>query len=606
MRNEQANPLNSKTTLPVFWKKTLSALVIILLLLVALAVLVNQRWKPYLTAQVKEAIITSTDSLYSISFENVSVNILTGSATFKKVVFAPNAEVYQKMVDKKAAPKHLFTIEVASLNFRRIHPFKVYFQRKLEMESLIIKKPRVIMTFRKLSQPQNTIVDNRTAYQRLSKYLSSIKVNEITFQDADFQYIDRGDKRSRLTRLQHLDINISGLLIDSASRLDSSKLYHTDNISLRLRNYNFRSPNGMYDLKIKEFNISTRSKSAKVTGLRLIPRYSEMQFTEMMKTRTERFSLRFDLIGLEGIDFKAFNDDRVLIASKLSVANSNSNIFVNKTLPKQVKDRTLSFPQIALRNFNLETRIDSVSILNARISYAEYSKNTKRRGQIFFDHIDGLITNMTNDSVSLTRNAQSKAGLSGLIMGRGRFDTELDFNLVDPSAPFKWTARVGNMNASLLNPILRPLALIEVRKGFIEEVKLVLSGNIHHAQGTLSAKYDNLKISILSNKESDTRLKKMGIASMAANVMILKSENPSPGESLRKSAIYYSRPDTSGFISMNLKGVVAGFKETIGLDPKTERRIKNKLLEMKTVKAEREQRREERLKRREKRQNNRK
>jgi hypothetical protein len=74
---------------------------------------------------------------------------------------------------------------------------------------------------------------------------------------------------------------------------------------------------------------------------------------------------------------------------------------------------------------------------------------------------------------------------------------------------------------------------------------------------------------------------------------------------LRISKVYFTRPDTSGFINMNWKGVLAGFKETICLDPKTVRKIKVKVREMKTLKAEREQRREERLKRRERRLNNR-
>ncbi|HUH32731.1 MAG TPA: hypothetical protein VLZ28_02190, partial [Daejeonella sp.] len=303
MRNQQTEQgIIKSSKRRVFWKWLFAASAIVVLILIGFALFVNQRWRPLLTQQVQEAILTSTDSLYSISFENVRLNILTGNATFEKIAFIPDTLVYKELTRKGKAPKHLFSIEAATLTLKQVHPFKVYYQRKLEMSSLHIERPKVKMIYQELSQPQDTVTDSRNAYQRLSKYLRSIKVDKIFFGDADFQYIDRSITRRQVTRLQNLDIEISGLLIDSASQFDRSKLYHTEDISVNLDNYEWRSPDELYDVKLKNFRASSRGQYAKFTGLQLIPRYNEMQFTGRLKTRTGRYALRFDEIHLEKVD----------------------------------------------------------------------------------------------------------------------------------------------------------------------------------------------------------------------------------------------------------------------------------------------------------------
>lgn len=570
-------------------------------LLAGLAVFINQRWKPVLTRQVQEAILTSTDSLYSISFENVSLNILTGSATFKNIAFKPDTLIYQQLIRKGKAPKHLFSIEVAALNLERVHPFKVYNKRKLEMGLLHIDRPIVKMIYQEVTQPEDTVVDNRNAYQRLSKYLKSIKVDKIIFGDADFQYIDRSVTRNQVTRLQNLDIEITGLLIDSASQFDHSKLYHTEDIAINLDNSEWRSPNGLYDVKLKNLNASSRNRYARFTGLQLIPRYTEMQFTSRSKTRTGRYALRFNEILLEKIDYKAFNTERRLLASKLSISNSNANIFLNKAIPKRPGDHLQSFPQIALRALKLKTQIDSVLIYNARVSYSEYMPQTQMKGQLFFDQIDGTILNVTNDPAMLAKNDVSKITMTGLIMGRGRFNADLELNLTQKAAPFKLIGNVGNIDADKFNKMLRPLTLVEIRSGFIEKMDFSLKGDIRSVRGKLAVTYNDLKISLLAKKEDSSRLRKMNLASMAANILILKSENPTPNASLRQVIVNYNRPDSVSFISMVWKGMLGGLKGTIGLDPKTQRTIAAKLNELKVMKAEREERKLERLKRREER-----
>ena len=586
--------------IPKIWKYVMAGAAVSLLLLISFAVYINLQWRPYLANRIKEAISTSTDSLYRISFDKVTVNVITGKVSFKKIAFVPDLAVYQRMIMNGSAPRHLFIVEVASLDLERVHPFQVYFRRELELSSVLVNRPRVRMIYRNLPGRKPIVADQRNAYQRLSKYLSYIKVDKIDFHDSDFQYVDKSVKTNQVTQLKNLDIGIAGLLIDSASQFNNPKLYYTDDISVRLDDYAYRTPDSLYDITVKEFSASTRSKNARALDVKLVPRYNEMEFSGRLKSRTSRYHLRFEELQLEGIDFKAFNTDRRLIANGLTISNSNASIFLNKAIAKETGRPTLSFPQIALRRMTLNTRIDSVIIRNARVAYSEYTPQTKMKGMIFFDHIDGTVSNITNDSAALTKNNISRADITGLVMGRGRMNVILDMNLASKRGAFRLNGSVGNMDGQLVNKMLRPLTLVEINEGFIEQMQFQMSGDTLGAKGRLALKYDDLKISLLARNEN-SRLRKMNIASMAANILVLKNENPSPGESLRHANIRYTRPDSVSFISMVWKGMLGGLKETIGLDPQTQRRVEAKVRELEIIKEEREERREERLKRKEER-----
>lgn len=601
MQNQSSDRISkSASRIPRIWKHIIAGLLLVMLLLAAFAAYLNVRWRPYLTRQIKEAIISSTDSLYAISFEDVNVNVLTGKVSFKTIAFIPDIRIYQRMIMKGTAPRHLFIVEVAGLDLERVHPFQVYFKRELELTSVLIKRPRVRMIYRNLAGTRSVTVDDRNAYQRLSKYLRSIRVDNINFHDSDFQYIDKSVRNNQVTRLKNLDIGITGLLIDSASQFNNPKLYYTDDISVRLDDYQYLTPDSLYKVTVKEFSASTRGKMAKAAGVRLIPRHPEMDFSRKLKIRKGRYDLRFDDIQLEGIDYKAFNIDRRLAATVLRVSNGNANIFLNKSIPKHKTHPAISFPQIALQRMTLNTHIDSIFISNSRIAYSEYAPHTRMKGTIFFDHIEGSVSNITNDSAALSKNSTSRIDVTGLIMGRGRLNATLDMNLTSKVAAFDLKGSVGNMDGELVNKMLKPLTLVEINDGFIEQMQFQLSGDTLGARGRLALKYDDLKISLLARNEN-SRLRKMNIASMAANILVLKNENPSPGEALRRVNIRYTRPDSVSFISMVWKGMLGGLKETIGLDPQTQRKIEAKVQELKTIKEEREERREERLRRKEER-----
>ncbi|WP_026897124.1 hypothetical protein [Daejeonella oryzae] len=570
--------------------------------LAAFAYYINSHWRPFLTQQIQEAISTSTDSLYHISFKKINVNVLTGSASLKGISFNPDTLIYQKLIKQGKAPKHLYRVEVSKLELNRLNPWKVYFQKSLILKSIIIENPAVDMIYQKTDIPQDTVMDNRSAYLRLSKYLKSIDVESILFRDADFKYIDKSAPRRQVTSLKNFNIRISGLLIDSMSQYDKSKLYYTKDISVSLRDYSYRTSDNMYDLKLKEFTASTSHKYAKLKGFRIVPRYGAMEFSKIATDRKQRYSVRVDEAFLENINYRMFNSQRKLRASKLSISNSMMSVFVNTEIKESGTKSIKKLPQKALQDFDLTTWLDTVALNNIQINYSEYNAESQRRGTVHFNEIEGNLYNISNDSAALKINHFCKASITCLLMARGRLDLNVNFDLSDKNSAFTYRGKLGLMKPQVLNKAIKPLALVEIRSGLIKDMIFDGSGDIYKNKGKVALRYNGLKVKLLQKKEGDSRLKTMNIATMAANILILKSDNPSYSEKLRVASYQYMRPPDASFFNMLWKGLFMGIQETVGLDEKTQQMIAAKMKQYQKEKIQRDKRRRERSERKDNRQ----
>jgi hypothetical protein len=289
----------------------------------------------------------------------------------------------------------------------------------------------------------------------------------------------------------------------------------------------------------------------------------------------------------------------------LSLNKANLSIFLNRQFPDSIRNKGVNFPQLALQRFKLNTTVDSVLLQNSRVDYSEYNPNSLRKGKVTFSQINGTITNVTNDSISLIKNKYSDVKLTSLLMDRGRLDVTMKFNLNDSGGAFAFDGRLGNIDAAMLNSAIRPLSLIEVKSGFIDKMIFKGTGSLKGVRGKLTCYYKDLKIALLEMTGETIRLKRKGIASIFANILIIKDDNPSPGAPVRTSNFIFNRPQHSSFFNMIWKGFAQALLETIGFDSRTQNEIKVRLRKMENERIARDGRRDDRLRKRDARRSNR-
>lgn len=594
--SDERRKLSKKVT----WISVL--LIILLSIMFSVSVYIYYQIEPLVTSRLKETIKTSTNGLYNISFASLTINPFNGTVILRDIVFKADPKVYNQFKRDKINPSHLYEIKVNAIKLKNVHPLKVYLKRDLIINSILIEKPTIRVYYEKTIQKDSSKVDTRTTWQRLSKYLNSIKIEKVLFKEIDFKYIDKRLQKAEINSVKNLSITINDILIDSLNHNDRSRFYHTKDILVEVLDNQFASADGMYTIRFDKLEMSTLNKYAMVRGLKVIPKYSEIDFSLKWNFKKARYLINMNEVLLNGIDYKTLTDKRQLHASSLNIINSTLGVFMNKQLPKPKGDLGTNFPQLMLERLRLTTTIDTIKVKNSALSYSEYDPYTAKTGKISFSALRGEILNVTNDSLSLLKNNWARAKFTGYAYGKGRMDLNINFNLTSPVQEHNYSGKLYKMQAKYFNQITRPLALLDISAGMAESATFSVKADYRRAMGNLTIVYNDLNIGIL--KLSTTKkLKRSTILSLVANNLLLKEDNPSKGEALRVGKIDFIRPDSVSFYSMIWKSLFTGIKENIGMTPEREQKLQQQFKSFKSSrptksKEERHLKREERRKRR--------
>ncbi|HET8827692.1 MAG TPA: hypothetical protein VFM79_00040, partial [Pelobium sp.] len=446
--SETATPKKKHKTL-----KWIAAIIGVLILLAGgVAWYINLKWKPLLTTAIQDALVDASDSLYTVKFSDIDVNILTGSAIVDSIEISPNLEVYEKMKASQSAPENIFSLKVFKLSLKNIKPLKVYQQKKLDIKNITIQNPELSVYYTKLNNQTEKKEDNRTPYQRIKKTLKELKIASIFLTDVKFKYIDQSFKKAKITAFDQMNIRLNDILVDSLSHLDSTRIFSTKDIIAEINNYSYATTDSLYKIKIRHAYVSSQKKQLKISGMELAPRLGEMDFTAQFERQNERYKISFDSILVNNINFNQLIDRRKLKSNHVALVNGKVEVFLNRAKPPKTIDKGVNFPHLALKRLKWNLIADTVVIRNTSIAYAEYNPKTAAKGTLYFRKLNGRIFNITNDSASLQKNHTADAYLQTYIMGKGKIDIHIAFNLRDKKGAFSYDGTLGPMSFSAINP----------------------------------------------------------------------------------------------------------------------------------------------------------
>jgi hypothetical protein len=575
----------------------------ILILIVAFgAMFLSARWKPILTEKIKAGVYNGSDHLYRIDFKSINLNVITGSLALRDVTLIPDTAVFDSLKKKQLAPAHTFELKLKKLQITRVGILTAYFKKQIEVNEILLQKPSINMVFNKVTSKTDSIKDEKSLYEQLSKNFKSVHVKSIKIVDADFDYINKTASKKIKNSIKHLDININDFLLDSLSGNDTTRFYYTKDVSFQIAGYKSVTKDKMYTMKVDTVKGSTSSKKITVKGFKLIPLYNELTFARKYKIQKDRYNLSFDQVEFNGVDFTGLNTDQKLYAKSLKIGPANVEVFMSRESPPPPGfDKGRNYPHMALKRLNMPVMIDTVKLKNINVKYAEFNPASKKTGSVTFKALNGNILNVTNDSLQLSKNNHALADLNTLLMGTGKLDVNIGFNLTDNNGAFTYSGSLDKFDMKNLNPLSKALGLVEIESGNIQHVDFKAQGNLRSATGTMNMLYTNLKVKLLSDNIDGDGTKEKGFLSFLANTILVKDENPQKGEAPRTASMTNTRINSASFFNLMWKTVFVGIKDIVGVgivpekDPvKQQKVIAKKVREQKRAdrKAARKARRE--------------
>ncbi|HVV53791.1 MAG TPA: hypothetical protein VHC47_00615, partial [Mucilaginibacter sp.] len=569
---------------------SLAALVFIL------AVLVNQYWSPILAKEVRKIVLRSSDSLYTVDFSEAKLHVVRGEIVFYNIVLKPDTAVYNRKVRQHTAPNNLIALHVKRLTLSEIHPFKLYFQHKLEIGRVALKEPELDVSYQLNHTKDTTVKDKRTVWQKISKTLKLIHIGEIDLSDVQLKYKDYSGNKLAISELKEMNLSATDLLIDSATQTDTSRLMYCRDIDITLNNYSGRSSNGLYRYHIGSLKLSTENSEVDIQNLDLTPADTS-EFFE--KSRRDRFDAHLDSLQIKHFDYLSYHKYRIINASHMLLTNGTLNVFTNPHKKPPTTDKVKTYPIFGLKQIKADLNIDTIDLTSIDIIYSEVGRKSQKVGTVSFNNSSGRLLNVTTNKAALAKNNICTADLNSYFMNRARLHALFTFNLTAEDLAFSYKGSVGPMDLTVLNPAIMPLGLVKINTGRLNRFDFDIQANDKAAHGRISLLYDSLKVTVLKPDTNKDRLKHLAVASLFANILVLKHNNPDkPGETPRSFDVTFSRPPDYPFFKTIWRTLLAGIKPSVGLNDKMQQNVKAQIAASVQKKQERQVKIAERKQRR--------
>jgi hypothetical protein len=536
----------------------------LIVLLIIAQILVSLFADDYAADYIKDQVRTSTDSTYSLNFDDFDLNVISGSATIKNLRINADTAAFSTSSSSSGTPsKTLFKGTVGEVDVSGVNVFSTLLGNELHIGSITLTKPDLAA----LKNPRNIEQGNNgqfasldsTIYAAVSKKYSALEIGEFTIRDGHGLFTQSGDT---LTSIGGLNLKLRNIRVDSASA-QSGRTFITDDVSTDVQNLMINLPDSLNKLQLGRLNISSDAKTIALDSLQLIPRYPRFEFGYKNEYEIDRIDLNIPEIRFREVDFNRFIDSARFYARSVDINNARMVDFRNKNLPFPPNNEP-PLPHTALQNMSQKIKIDSLQVNNAYIEYNEYWYEAPQAGTLTFEKLNAAIYDVTNypedieSGISMIMDAQTK------VMGEGLLEAHFEFPMDTKSGFHKVTGTLGSMPLTAFNPMLKYVAFAGIDEGQLNSLEFDMTLNNSRSNGTLIMKYENFKISLL-DKET---IKQQGIiknlGSFVANTFIIKKNN-TPEDGMRAGPIKFERIQRKSVFNYWWKSLLSGIKPSLGL-----------------------------------------
>ncbi len=448
--------------------------------------------------------------------------------------------------------KAIASIQMPELKFEGLDPINAFQNNLFHADVIHATKPIFTINYIENKTRANPLLIKLP--QDILPVIDVLSAEKVTVDDAGFLF-----KKDSTTKDQHhINISLDKFRLDSTL---SSDPLGASNLLVYKDNNTFTDKNRYYNIGIRRISFSSNNNQLSFEGINISPRYSRADFQKKIKWQTDYYTGDIEDIDLTGIDLARWFSEHELAGNSLIVNNARIDIFRDKRTPFNEK-RRIAMPQKEIKNFDLPFMFDSVKINNASVSYSEQLENMPGPGIVWFDQINCKLHPFTNLPGYLKEHPNALLSATARFMDAGTLNVNMNFDMASPSCEFEAEGSLSPFDLTAINPITGNNAQILVRSGQLNQFDFNFRADSVNSEGELMFAYDNLKISILEQKNGDT--KEARFLSFLANSLMLKSKNPRT-KILLPDEIYFVRDPRKSIINYWWKTVFSGAKNTFGI-----------------------------------------
>lgn len=276
------------------------------------------------------------------------------------------------------------------------------------------------------------------------------------------------------------------------------------------------------------------------------------------------------------ININSFDIDGYLKDSTIKIGTAT----IDKIFFTDYKDKNLPFqagvikplPVNIIKKITNRLSIDSILLTNSDIVYTEVDKKLKKPGTISVNKVSVTLENIKN--YNHTNTDSLRILITGYLMDSILTRLTVNESYTDTAGGFLMTVQMKPADATVLNPVLIPLASAKIIKGYLDTLSMTAVGREYQAVGKMNMFYHDLKIRILIDGDENKRNFSNTLMNFFANTFVIHNKNTS-----RTGDVFFIRIRDRSAINYIIKIALSGIASSVGVKAtkKTLRKYKKEL-----------------------------
>jgi hypothetical protein len=508
--------------------------------------------KPAFKDEVTHLITAASDSLYQFQFDTFTLSIDSGKGLVRNLRLIADSGIYQKLSAQHTAPNMMMNMKADSLLINHFSFENTKDGKQFVVDSLLIKNPFIKIDY---GLVDNYIPDTSSSSllaTAVKKLLQLSMVNHFEMKSADLEMVAHNSTTVKKTLLKNLDISMDSMDIKNIRSNDSSG----DHVLVHVANYRLTTADKLYDLKMHNLRFEPAYESLLIEKTVVEPRYGKEAFFKNVSKANDRYYIVYNNMQMQGIDMQKLLHKQQIKIRKMETSGSFTEIYTDYNLRKRKPPvRKYCTPHEMLQHIAFDITIDTMLNHNGKLRYKIKARRSGKTTLFTIDDMETKAYNITNDSEAKSLNHYVNTITTGRVMNAANITTIMKFNVASKNGAFKVQNIVQPMDATVLNPLTKPLAMMEIKSLDVQKMVTVIEGDEQAQRGEIDFYYKNMKVSMLKKKDGD--YKKMGVVSFLSNVFI-PDDNPKKNGKFRKGIITAKRQPTDSFWGFLWQGTFNG------------------------------------------------
>ena len=393
-------------------------------------------------------------------------------------------------------------------------------------------------------------------------------VKRVRFENIRGRLVIPLEERQEELELKNLSLRLEDLAFD-ASR-GATTPFHVKDISVDA--HDFSGDLGSNRLAFAGLAGSFADSALVLDSLRFGPKDGDEGYMKGRRYRGSRAMVGFGRLTVAGLDWNGLIRSSGLAVRRVEVEKLELDLLLDKRLPANPVHKPRPYAQQFVQRLRTAVSVDSILLRDARVQYAERAPGAAKAGRLRFEHINGSITNVSNDPRRQTDSTPLRLSARAKLMGSGTLDAVIELPLLADGLDGRYRAELGPMDAAELNELLTPLLGISFKSGAF--TSLVLAARVRDGvyDGTLVPQFRDIGIDFPQSAAQKKREKGIGgffkgigrgAKEIAANTVV-RTNNPSkPGEKPVTGHMHFVRRPWDSFWSGIWQALKPALKESI-------------------------------------------